>query len=96
VTDDDIAYLRTVMPHCEEGFWAWMANELDARNLKACRRVECEPPAPGLDRAPRVAPGEAEDVVVVVRQESSTPDVCFAFTRQVLEGYMSVVEGQCS
>jgi nicotinic acid phosphoribosyltransferase len=34
VTDDDISYLKTVMPHCEGGFWDWMRNELDVRNLK--------------------------------------------------------------
>lgn len=45
---DDIAYLRTVLPHCEEGFFAWLG-ELDCRDVRLYALAEgtlCFPRVP--------------------------------------------------
>lgn len=33
-TDDDIAYLRTLMPHADVRFWHYLRHELDMSQLK--------------------------------------------------------------
>ena len=36
VTDEDIAYLKTQMPHCDPRFWDWLQFELDVGQLRVC------------------------------------------------------------